>query len=524
MRRLLSAALLILLPMLARASCIPTSGILPLQKIRLGDPPSTWIGCVNNSLDLISVNVPYQSTASFSVMGQISVSTITGNPSSGGIYIASTTRVGAGGGLSVDFGAKVGSMTVTGGLTASSSTLTATGASQYSVQTSSGIDLRAGTLRIEGPGGLDASGTGLSASTGSFTAAGASQFSLYTSSGVDVKAGTLRAEGSGGILTTYGSSASTFTATATGNSVYGVTVASGVNVQAGTLLAQGPVQMTRTGNGNDGYSLVTSSGIDVRDGRVNVKELVFPDGSHQVTAPSSGGTVGGTGTAGRIPRWTNSTSIGDGTLTDSGTGVTLPVSSSFTAIAGSTVTFSTNTSVSGSTITVNGFVNTPGEFHVIASSYPDRGSLGLTFDVSNISPSSTTFRIIANLITSAQQHLYFKIDDDAGTNYKWSTLGVANGGSVPGGESAGTRCYTDTNGANYSPNAGEPNRCEITFVAFGKNVTTLTSDCTGYDAGTDFFRHIAMCRHSGTQLSKIRLEITGGATFTGEVVLQRLGK
>jgi hypothetical protein len=116
MRRLLSAAMLILLPALARASCIPTSGTLALQKIRIGDPASTWVGCVNNSLDLISINAG-RSTSSWSTSGTISVSTITGNPSSEGVYIASATRVGAAGGLSVDFGASFGSATVKNALT-----------------------------------------------------------------------------------------------------------------------------------------------------------------------------------------------------------------------------------------------------------------------------------------------------------------------------------------------------------------------------------------------------------------------
>jgi hypothetical protein len=222
MRRLLSAALLILLPMFARASCIPTSGILPLQKIRLGDPPSTWIGCVNNSLDLISVNVPYQSTASFSVMGQISVSTITGNPSSGGIYIASTTRVGAGGGLSVDFGAKVGSMTVTGGLTASSGTFTATGNGQLSLSVSSGVSVAAGLVTAPmfvGPlrGNADTATSATNATSATMAtnlgSGGVGQIPMQSASGATAF---LPAMGAAGIIVGNGTGAQASTATLAG--------------------------------------------------------------------------------------------------------------------------------------------------------------------------------------------------------------------------------------------------------------------------------------------------------------------
>jgi hypothetical protein len=87
------------------------------------------------------------------------------------------------------------------GLTASSGTFTATGPSQYSLQTSSGIDVQAGTLLLEpSSAGLDASGTGIAAATATLTAAGPSQYSLLTSSGIDVRSGTLAVDGAGGIV------------------------------------------------------------------------------------------------------------------------------------------------------------------------------------------------------------------------------------------------------------------------------------------------------------------------------------
>lgn len=55
MKKLFLGALLSLMPSLVSAACIPTTGTdITLQKIRLGDPGVTWIGCVNTSLDALS--------------------------------------------------------------------------------------------------------------------------------------------------------------------------------------------------------------------------------------------------------------------------------------------------------------------------------------------------------------------------------------------------------------------------------------------------------------------------------------
>jgi hypothetical protein len=82
-------------------------------------------------------------------------------------------------------------------ITASSGTFTNSGATAFSIQTSSGIQLNGGTLSVKGSGGIDAQGTGIIASTGTFVvgvtassgvfnAQGGTVFSVTTSSGVSV--------------------------------------------------------------------------------------------------------------------------------------------------------------------------------------------------------------------------------------------------------------------------------------------------------------------------------------------------
>ncbi len=63
MKRFALICLLILAARAAAASCIPTSGGIPLNKIRLGDPGATWVGCVNASLDTVSVGAASSGTA-----------------------------------------------------------------------------------------------------------------------------------------------------------------------------------------------------------------------------------------------------------------------------------------------------------------------------------------------------------------------------------------------------------------------------------------------------------------------------
>lgn len=146
------------------------------------------------------------------------------------------------GNLMLPYGLSAGTGSFSGGLTASSGSFTATGGSQYSLETSSGARLNAGTLRLEaGSSGLNASGTGIVASTGLFNATGANQFSVTSSSGLDVLAGTLKLEPESRGLNASGTGivASTGLFNATGATQYSLATSSGIDVLGGTLRAEG---------------------------------------------------------------------------------------------------------------------------------------------------------------------------------------------------------------------------------------------------------------------------------------------
>lgn len=88
---------------------------------------------------------PYAFTA-----GQLAAATdIRINPG-----VAYSTFTG-GGNLFIAAGVTAGTATITGSLTASSGTFTATGLNQFSLNTTSGVQINAGTLDVNGAGGVD---------------------------------------------------------------------------------------------------------------------------------------------------------------------------------------------------------------------------------------------------------------------------------------------------------------------------------------------------------------------------------
>ncbi len=73
MRKLILTVALLALPLAARATCLLTGGPLTLQKIRLSDPGNVWVGCVNNSLDILSNLSASTSPTSSSTFGTLHV-------------------------------------------------------------------------------------------------------------------------------------------------------------------------------------------------------------------------------------------------------------------------------------------------------------------------------------------------------------------------------------------------------------------------------------------------------------------
>ena len=179
----------------------------------------------------------------------------------GAIYSTFTSA----GNFAVPAGVSGSSGSFTNGVTASSGTFFASGPAQYSITTSSGINMNLGTLDLTGSDGINAQGTGIVASTGVFTGSGAAVYSITTTSGILVNSGTLDVNGSGGITNLYGltsatgafsswvtASSATLSATGSGTG-YGLTVSSGISMMNGTLDVNGGGGITNS------YGLVTST-------------------------------------------------------------------------------------------------------------------------------------------------------------------------------------------------------------------------------------------------------------------------
>jgi hypothetical protein len=205
MNKILAALLLTLLaaPAVAGPGCQSTSGgSITLEKVRQNATGPELFGCLNRSFDIISSSsVPTHSTTNWLVEGRIDVSTIGATQGVPAIYFSSGVRVGAGAGLSVDYG-----------FTAATGTFTGTGNTTYSLTTSSGAQIGS-TLDVAGAIVGHNSGAGV--------------YSAVLDSGVWVRGGTLLNQGSGGSVVTYGLTAGTGTFTATGNTTYSLTTSSG---------------------------------------------------------------------------------------------------------------------------------------------------------------------------------------------------------------------------------------------------------------------------------------------------------
>ncbi|MFI5346324.1 MAG: hypothetical protein ACHQ51_08115 [Elusimicrobiota bacterium] len=88
------------------------------------------------------------------------------------------------GNLALPAGIQASSGVFTNGVTAGSGTFTQTGGALYSLETSSGILMGAGTLNVNGSGGVDASGTGVAASTLTLNAAAQPSVSAVNSGSI----------------------------------------------------------------------------------------------------------------------------------------------------------------------------------------------------------------------------------------------------------------------------------------------------------------------------------------------------
>jgi len=167
-----------------------------------------------------------------------------------------------GGDLLVRYGVSAGTASFTGSLTASSGTFTASGAGQFSLETSSGLLVGGGTLKVEGGGGLLGL-YGVEAGTLTVLGTGDTVFGVTTASGARNLQGTLRVDGGGGVLAAYGISAATGAFTATGAGTFSVDSSSGMRMQAGSLRLGPSDSRTLSDRSSDGSLLISSNAVIV---------------------------------------------------------------------------------------------------------------------------------------------------------------------------------------------------------------------------------------------------------------------
>ncbi len=170
------------------------------------------------------------------------------------------------------------------GTTATFANITSTGVGTFSIVTSSGINLQAGTLDLTGTRGINGAGTGIVMTTATFAnivSSGVGTFSIVTSSGIDVNAGTLSLVGSRGIdATGTGVVATTgtfMTVTSTNVGTFSITSSSGINMGAGTL------KLDSDSRGID----ATGTGIFASSGIFNTVTLTTPTAALSITVTNT---------------------------------------------------------------------------------------------------------------------------------------------------------------------------------------------------------------------------------------------
>jgi len=376
MKKLALLCAVLLAPALAAASCVLTTGGLVLNKIRLGDPSSTWVGCVNTSLDTISaIAMDFSgSTTTPSYFGPIYTNKIGGRNTgalmieiSSGVYLDPTSyltdfgsmTVTGGGGLGVTYGVTAATFTGNG------AALTALTAANISAGTATGLNITgnaatatalAATPTTAASGyvalGVAASGnvvaahvatSGVSGSTepvtsgALFTHAALSGTSAHGAASANTASAIVARDGSGNFT------AGTITAALSGNAT---TATTGTNL-AGGLANEVPYQTgagatTFTGQPGANVVLTANSGAPAWSNTptltgTNISAIPAATALTGQVPVANGGTAGATASAARS------------NLSAAQSGANADISS--LAGTGAGITISTNATVSTMTIT-----------------------------------------------------------------------------------------------------------------------------------------------------------------------------
>ncbi len=172
---LLAAAMLAGSVMPASAICSQYTDGLMLKRPAIGDNFSVWASCIREMVEIANYASPSTYTVAnstgFILGGGAStyLRTNGSNAMTGPFITYSSASIHGAMGLAVDYGLYASSLTVSGGITASSGTFTASGPSQNSIEASSSVYIRSGGLILPDLTVLYSTAGLMSSSSGSFS-------------------------------------------------------------------------------------------------------------------------------------------------------------------------------------------------------------------------------------------------------------------------------------------------------------------------------------------------------------------
>jgi len=287
-------------------------------------------------------------------------------------------------------------------------------------------------------------------------------------------------------------------------------------------------------NGNVGIGTTSpSEKLDVKDGNIILSSstysggIIFPDGTKQTSAAAG---VGGSGTTGKIAKFTSANAVGDSIMTESGSNIDvaggMTLSSSMTINANSSETYALT--IDSNSDTSDGYV-----LSVSTSGYiRNKGQFSIASSTNLINSSSYTLTIpdwcdmikinIFGAITSPQYYgIRYHLNGDTGNNYHGTILqsfvhtGVSwDTVNIDRGTTSNFFFFRDPFGSSYEIN-GEINiqNYRQNWHAIYSNIGAVSSDRYGSQIHNGGW-------YSTTKITSIVFDIN--SNFTGTLILNCL--